>query len=94
MLISSTLSGGGSFCSACSAQRESVKVLILSRATGLFWQCPSAISMAFNSANIEPTLLMILACRTMGPGTQFLSFTQTADAPALVSCHQNHVPAN
>ena len=65
-----TLSTGGIFWSACSALRESVNILIFSRAIGLVKLCSSAVSMPFNSAAMELLLLVILTC-TIAPSLIF-----------------------
>ena len=71
----------GSFCRTCSAQRESVYVDFFSRCW-LFWQCPIAISIAFSSDNMEPTLLVILACLATNPSMHTVYWIFTV-APVL-----------
>ena len=84
-LIICMLSAGGNFWRACSALRESVNILIFSRAAGLHIQCSSAVSMPFNSAAMELTLLVILVCIPKGATAQTTSLIHTAAAPAFHS---------
>ena len=76
LLFNTILLDCGSFCRTCNAQRESVYVDFFS-CCWLFWQCPIAISIAFSSANMEPTLLVILACLATNPSmhTIYWNFT-------------------